>query len=51
MIAARSVVTRDIPAKSLAVGSPARVVRSLEKEKTLEFAAVASTLEEALNLD
>ena len=32
VIGAGAVVTQDVPARSLAVGAPARVVRTLEEE-------------------
>jgi carbonic anhydrase/acetyltransferase-like protein (isoleucine patch superfamily) len=36
VVGARSVVTRDIPPRSLAVGTPAKVVREIARRPTLE---------------
>lgn len=48
-IGAGSVVTRDIPADSLAVDNPARVIRSISNEPLPIYDAVASSLDDALN--
>tara|TARA_B100001093_G_scaffold178430_1_gene171015 strand:- start:1011 stop:1520 length:510 start_codon:yes stop_codon:yes gene_type:complete len=46
VIGAQSVVTKDIPSNSVAVGSPARVIKSLKeyKEKVLSEAYYTKTL-------
>jgi maltose O-acetyltransferase len=36
VVGARSVVTRDIPPRSLAVGTPAKVVREIARRPPLE---------------
>ncbi len=38
VVGANAVVTRDVPARSLAVGSPARVIRQLDRDRTAQEA-------------
>lgn len=37
VIGAGSVVTRDIPANSLAVGNPCRVIRQITEEDSIKY--------------